>query len=188
VVAPSTTEPRTLSEAAASGATIYVVPDSSIREVERAITQLGLFTARPAAARHLVARIEQTRRSVGRRLRGLPRVKAFVDLGFFTTASDQTLIGDLVREAHGLNVAGASTEAGPFDLAELRRADPTVYIATSDSGTTRKELRKNRETKHLRAVEAGRVVVVDSRLLEPGPAIGRGLERLAQALHPNAFR
>jgi iron complex transport system substrate-binding protein len=188
VVAPSGTEPRTLSEAASSGATVYVVPDSSITEVERAVTQLGLLTAHPAAARHLVATIEQARARVSRALRGVPRVKTFVDLGFFTTASDQTLIGDLVREAHGVNVAGTTAEAGPFDLAELRAANPQVYIATTDGGTTLKDLKKNRATKKLAAVRKGRVVVVDSRLLEPGPDLGRGLLELARALHPDAFR
>ena len=45
----------------------------------------------------------------------------FVDTGLFTTVSDQSLIGDVIREAHGTNVAGAAAEAGPV---ELRRPAP----------------------------------------------------------------
>ena len=41
-------------------------------------------------------------------------------------------------------------------------------------------------TRKLGAVRSGRVFIVESRLLEPGPSIGRGLEQLAEALHPGA--
>jgi ABC-type Fe3+-hydroxamate transport system substrate-binding protein len=188
LVTGSATDDRTLSRAAAAtSASVYLVPDTSVREVERAVTQLGLITSEPTAARGLVRRIELDRKAVARRLHGTRRVSAFVDLGYFTTASDHTLIGDLLREAHGRNIAGDVTDGGPFDLAELRDLDPDVYIVTSDSGTTLESLRANPKTRRLRAVREGRVVVVDSRLLEPGPSVGDGLRALAEALHPQAM-
>ncbi len=55
----------------------------------------------------------------------------------------------------------------------------------ASSGTTLDTLRKTK-AKRLAAVKNGRVVVVDDRLLEPSPAIGRGLVELARALHPEA--
>ena len=187
VVASSALEGSILSQAAAvSRAPVYVVPDTSIRGVERAISQLGLITAKPAAARHLVHVIEEQRRAVAARFGGVPRTMVFVDLGDFKGASDQSLIGDLVREARGRNVTGRGASSGLIGLDELLRADPDVYVATSDSGVTLRELRSNPRTRKLAAVRLGRVVIIGSRLLTPSPALGRGLEQLARALHPNA--
>ena len=178
----------TRADAAGGGAPVYVAPVSSLREVERAITQLGMLTAQPTAARRVVANIERKRSAVARRVGALPPVSAFVDLGSFTTATDQTLTGDLLRIAGGKNVAAGAIDGGPFDLGELRRANPEVYVTTNDTGITLRSLRSDRKTKQLAAVRDGRVVVVDAHDLDPGPSIGRALERLAAALHPNASR
>jgi ABC-type Fe3+-hydroxamate transport system substrate-binding protein len=167
---------------------VYVAPGESIREVERAITQLGLIVDKPVAARRLVRGIESVRRRVAARLDGKPRPTVFVDTGLFTTVSDQSLAGDLIREARGRNVAGSSPTAEPFDLRELARVDPDIYLITSDSGTSLAELRRNRRTRALKAVRTGRVATIDSSLLEPGPDIGTGLLEIARILHPDAFR
>lgn len=187
VVASEQTDGQTLSRAdAVTDAPIYVAQGASLSEVERTITQLGAITATPAAARRLVRGLEQRRRAVVRRVRERPRVSVFVDLGFFTTASDQTLVGDLVRIAGGRNVAGSV--AGPLDVADLRRLDPDVYVSLAESGLTLSELRKDRLLSHLRAVRTGRVVFVGAAALDPGPHLGSTLQQLARALHPDAFR
>ncbi len=186
VVAPSTTGDAAQSHAAAGGAPLYVTPDTSVSEVERAITQLGLIVAEPVAARRRVREVEQARRRVARRLQGAPRVTVFVDVGKGAGAGDNTLIGDLVREAGGVNVVGTAS-AGTFGVDELVRANPRVYIATSDSGTTLRTLRADPRTRKLGAVRRGNVVVVDSRLVAPGARLGQGLEALARAIHPDAF-
>jgi ABC-type Fe3+-hydroxamate transport system substrate-binding protein len=186
VVAPSTTSETTLSEAAAAGAPVYVAPDTSITEVERAITQLGLVVAEPAAARRLVRGIEERRRQVARALRGTPRTRVFVDLGRYTTAPDGSLLGDLIREARGRNVAANASGGLRLGVEQLFTFDPEVYV--SAGGATLAELRKGVRTKRLKAVRTDRVVVVDKELLSPGPDLGRGLVALARALHPDAFR
>jgi iron complex transport system substrate-binding protein len=112
----------------------------------------------------------------------------FVDTGFFTTVSDQSLVGDLIREARGRNVAGQQEDAGPVELRELAELNPRVYIATSDSGTTLRDLRRKAGTRKLPAVRRGRFAIVDAALLEPGPRVGDGLVAIARALHPDAFR
>ena len=188
VVAPSATDEKTLSKAASAGVPVYVTPDTSVHEVERAVTQLGLIVAEPAAARRRVRDIERRRQRVARLLRGAPRTRVFVDLGNFTTASDRSLIGDLVRAAKGQNIAADVPDGLPLSIQQLRALDPDVYVAAAGLGATLAELRADPRTKGLRAVRNGRVVVVDSRLLSPGPRVGAGLEALARALHPDAFR
>ena len=189
IVASGDANLRDLSRAASvTGAQVYTAPGDSIHQIEHAITQLGLLTGAPIAARTLVRRIETQRHAVDTRIARAPRVKVFVDTGFFTTVSDQSLIGDVLREAGGTNVAAATAEAGPVEISELLRLDPDVYLAASDTEVTLTDLRKNPRTRKLRAVRLGHFAVVNIDLLQPGPQIGAGLTEVAHLLHPNAFR
>jgi cobalamin transport system substrate-binding protein len=189
IVASGDADERDLSRAGSiTGAEVYTAPGDSIRQVERAITQLGLLTGRPVQARTLIRRIEEQRRGVAARLARAPNVSVFVDTGFLTTVTDQSLIGDVIREAHGTNVAGARAEAGPVDAEELKRFDPDVYLALSDAGVTFAGLRRDPDTRRLPAVREGRLVIADAALLQPGPQIGDGLAQVARLLHPDAFR
>ena len=187
IAAPDANE-RDLSAAAArTRARVYTTPGDSIRQVERAITQLGLLTGAPVAARRLVQRIENRRRQVADRLAGVADVSVFVDTGFLNTVPDQSLLGDVLREAHGTNIFGANAEAGPVDVGDLLRLDPQVYLATSDAEVTLKDLRSGR-TRKLRAVKNGRFAIANVALLQPSPRIGDGLLQVARLLHPDAFR
>jgi iron complex transport system substrate-binding protein len=189
IVASAETDDVALSRAAAATrATVYQAPDGSVLEVERAITQLGLLTGRPVEARRLVQRIEERKRLVRQKLAGAPAATVFLDTGLYTTVSDQSLAGDLIRQAGGSNVAGRSPSAGSFDLSELQGLDPDVYLATSESGTSLADLRRDARTKRLTAVQEGRFAIIPSSLLLPGPRIGDGLLRIARLLHPDAFR
>lgn len=188
VVATHAIDVRDLSRAAKiTGAAVYVLGDSSVRDVERSLSHLGAMVAEPTTARTHVARIERSRRAVARAVSKLPLTSAFVDLGAFTTAPDRTLIGDLLRIAGAENIAADIPDGGPFDLAELRRLDPEVYIA-ADGHTTAESLRTDKHTRTLTAARTGRVLVLDPAELAPGPQIGRTLERLAAELHPDAAR
>ena len=187
VAAPDANE-RDLSAAASrTRARVYTTPGDSIRQVERAITQLGLLTGAPVAARRLVQRIENRRRQVADRLARVADVSVFVDTGFLNTVPDQSLLGDVLREAHGTNIFGANAEAGPVDVDDLLRLDPQVYLATSDAEVTLKDLRSGR-TRKLRAVQNGRFAIANVALLQPSPRIGDGLLQVARLLHPDAFR
>ena len=123
---------------------------------------------------------------LGRLLRGRPRTTVFVDLGGRETASDNTLVGDLIREARGRNVGGDVPDGLPVPVDELLALDPEVYVSVG--GPTLEQLRRGVRTRRLRAVKSGRVHVLDERLLSATPAIAQGLDRLARALHPDAFR
>ena len=189
LVASDSVDEQGLSRAAAAThAQVYLAPGDSIRQIERAITQLGLLTGTPVQARKLVRTIEQKRRAVDTALSKTPNVNVFVDTGLMTTVPDQSLIGDIIREAHARNVACDAAEAGPVDPAELARLDPDIYAVTSDTMTTLADLRKDPATRRLRAVREDHFVVLDPGPLQPGPRIGNGLEQVARLLHPDAFR
>ncbi len=189
IVASNDTDPLDLARArAATHAAIYVEPVSSLDDVVGAIGDIGLLTDQPIAARRVTAAIQKSRRAVAAKLGSRPTVTAFVDTGDFSTVSTRSLLGDLIREAHGESIAGPSPEPGPFPLSRLRQLDPEVYIATSDSGRTLVGLRSQAGTKRLRAIRGKRFGIVSTNAAVPGPNVGRALAEIAQLLHPDAFR
>jgi ABC-type Fe3+-hydroxamate transport system substrate-binding protein len=189
IVASSDTDPLDLARArTATHAAIYVEPDNSLDDVVEATGDVGLLTNQPVAARRVTAAIQRTRRAVAARLAGEPSVSVFVDTGDFSTVPSRSLLGDLITEAHGENVAGPSPEPGPFPLRRLAQLDPDVYLATAGSGRTLAGLRAHAETKQLRAVKSGRFGVVPPGTAVAGPAVGKSLVEVARILHPDAFR
>jgi iron complex transport system substrate-binding protein len=172
-----------------AGAAIYVQPSNSILNVEEGTIDLGFLVGEAARARQLVGRIERQVAEVDDRLTGVSPASVFVDTGFFITVPERSLLGDLVARAKGKNVAGASSGLGPFPLADLVRANPDVYLATSDAGVTLAGLKEHPQLRKLRAIKKRRVEIVSVELVtRPGPRIGQGLLAVAKALHPDAFR
>jgi iron complex transport system substrate-binding protein len=171
-----------------SGAALYVQPSSSVDDVLRATLELGFLVGEPVAAREVAEQIRTDLAAVEDRLAGLPPRTTFVDTGFFIPVPERSLLGDLVRRAGGRSVAGATPSPEPFPLNRLRRRNPQVYLATSESQVTLEDLRANPETASLRAVRRGRFAVIQSELANrPGPRVGRALEQIAAALYPDAF-
>jgi iron complex transport system substrate-binding protein len=189
IVASEDADPLDLARASsATHAAVYVEPGESLDGVESGINDIGLLTGRPVAARHLSGAIARTRRRIAARLSGFRQVSVFVDLGSFGTVGSRTLLGDLITEARGKDIAGPAPEQGPFPLRQLVKADPDVYIATSNSGTTLESLKRDKLAKHLQAVRKKRFGILSARLTVAGPSVGSGLVDIAKILHPDAFK
>lgn len=183
VVAAWSTDPDGVADARRAGARGFVGEGATVDGVVAAIARLGVRAGAPDRARAVVDEIEDARRRVAAAVAGREPVRVFVDLGFYATAGNRTLIGDLVREAGGTNVAGDSPEPGPFPTAELRDADPEVFVISSESRTRPDDVRDNPQLAGLDP----RFVSVPADWLAPGPLLGRGLLALAEALHPDAL-
>jgi len=173
----------------ATDAAVYIQPAASLRNVEQGTIDIGFLVGAAPEARQLVGRIEQDVATIQERLASVAPVSVFVDTGFFITASDRSLLGDLVKRAKGASVAGPSPGPGPFPLSDLRDANPQYVLTTSDSDTTLETLRANPVTANLAAVRKKRVEVVPAALVQrAGPRVAQGLEAIARALHPDAFK
>jgi iron complex transport system substrate-binding protein len=189
VATPSADELDVARVGRGSGAPVYIQPETSILDVEQATIDLGFLVGEAPQARQLVGRLERRIDAIDQRLADVAPVSVFVDTGFFITVPQRSLLGDLVAKAKGESVAGESPGPGPFPLADLARLNPSVYLATSDSGVTLAQLRQNPATRNLTAVKKGRLAIVRVEIVtRPGPRIAAGLEAVARALHPDAFR
>jgi len=174
--------------ARATGAAVYLQPAASIRNAEEGAVDLGFLVGEPARGRALAGKIQASVARIQEKLASVPAASVFVDTGFFITVPDRSLLGDLVKRAKGASIAGPSPGPGPYPLAELRQADPEIFLATSDSDATLRSLEANPVTAGLRAVKDKRVVVLPAALVtHAGPRVAEALERVARALHPDAF-
>lgn len=190
IVATSAVDPLDVSRAQRqSRAALYVQPDSSLDDVIRATIDLGFLVGEPVRARKLAEHIRRRAARVEERIDAEPIVSTFVDTGFFITIPERSLLGDLIRRAHGESIAGEAPGPDAFPLSRLRRLDPDVYLATTESRVTLRELRADPRTAPLTAVEEGHFAILPSELVnEAGPRVVSALQRVARALHPNAFR
>jgi iron complex transport system substrate-binding protein len=170
-------------------APLYVQPSASIQDILRATHELGFLVGEPVEARAVASRIRSELAKVDDRIAGEPIVTTFVDTGFFVPASQNSLLGDLVIRARGEDIAAAAPSGEPFPVNRLLNLDPEVYLTTSDSRVTLKDLREDRRTAKLTAVEDGDFRVLPSQLVQrAGPYVAQALERVARALHPDAFQ
>lgn len=189
VATPSIDELDLARAGRASGAAVYVQPDTSILNVEQGTIDIGFLVGEAPRARRLVGQIKRKAEDIERRLAAVAPVKVFVDTGFFITVPERSLLGDLVRKAKGESVAGPTPGPGPFPLADLAHLNPAVYLATSDAGVTLAALRENPNLRAIKAVRKRRLKTVPVELVtRAGPRVAEGLEAVARALHPDAFR
>ena len=186
VVLPAGDAGRADQIAKGAGAPAFVMAEVQLAPLESALAALGLATGHAVRGRNLALELRGRRREVTRRLEGTRPVKVFIDLGLQIPAPRGSLIANLARRAGGRQVGPDGP--GAASPAELHKADPDVYLVPHSSGITLEQLRRNPATADLRAVQEGRVVVLDDRLVSADDRAYDALERLAAAFHPEAFR
>ncbi len=190
LVATSSTDQLDLARAQRdTGAALYVQPSSSIEDILRATLELGFLVGEPVEARAVASRIRSDVAAIEERVADSRVTTTFVDTGFFVTVPLRSLLGDLVDRARGESVTGENPGAEPIPISRLRRLDPEIYLATSDSGVNLRSLRRDPRTAKLTAVKEAQFVVLPSDLVQrAGPYVAQALERVARALHPDVFR
>jgi iron complex transport system substrate-binding protein len=103
-----------------------------------------------------------------------------------------TFVDDLIRIAGGANIAESARGKHPrYSMEEVIAQDPQVIILSSMN--SKDPLTDQRQWwdqwKEISAVRSGRIYVVDADLiLRPSPRIVDGLEAIARAIHPEAFK
>ena len=112
-------------------AVIYVQPDRSLRDVVRATLELGLLIDAGVEARKVAARVRDAAARVERRVRELPTVRVFVDLGFFVAPTPDSIVADLVRRAGG-ELVGLEIPGPPEDACDVLALRPEVVLVVAD--------------------------------------------------------
>jgi iron complex transport system substrate-binding protein len=141
------------------------------------------------AVRGLRARAEQVERAVA----GRPRVSVFFQLSGqpLYTAGKGSFVTNLIERAGGQSVTADVNEAWPriSDEAALASRPEAVIMLSGPSMGASANTRVAAALRKSPAVQNGRIYVINGDLLtRPGPRLIEGLEQIAHALHPEAFR
>jgi iron complex transport system substrate-binding protein len=163
-----------------------------IDEIEQGILDLGQRVGEPAKAAALVGRMREQRRQLGEKLKDVkhrPRV-LYWSAGF--TAGLNTTMDDIIREAGGINIATEKEFTGnvPISAEQVITADPEILLLSrwsADDGA--RQVQNHPPFRQLSAVRNNRIVVIDGKYLTSvSHHVVSGIERLAQALHPEIFQ
>ena len=185
VIGSQTNDALQLENAASTARTpLLVMADSSLRDLERSILDVGLAIGAPVEARALVKTIDDRLADVKAKLVGKAPVKVFVDTGYGIPIADDTFAGELLRAAGATNVAG-NADTTPFPHKTLLAAEPDFYIATETSGATLDDLRHTPGLRNLAAIREGRFAIIPAVLLRPRPDVGDVVLQLYGILHPD---
>lgn len=163
--------------------------DGVLASIERIGVATGDADAAAALAAGLRARIENVRTAVA----GKPSPKVFAIVGnepLFTTGKG-TFLDDLIRLAGGASITADETTEWPQYSAEavIARAPDVMLVPLVTHGFAARDSGIPASIAATPAVRNNRIVRIDGDLLmRPGPRLVDGLEQLARALHPEAFR
>jgi iron complex transport system substrate-binding protein len=175
------------------GIPVLDVSPRRLAEVEAVIVRLGALTGREETAPAVAGALRRRVQAVEAAVRPFPRPKVLYVLWPepLLVPGRDGILTELIERAGGTSITAGERQAYPrFSLeAVVARAPEVIVLAShgADRGPVARAPWERLGT--LPAVRAGRVHTVDGSYLHRyGPRLADGLEMLARAIHPEAFR
>jgi len=175
------------------GLPVYVTDPHSVGDMITSVEHLGNALGMEKSAATLAEGLRGRLSDIDRRLAGVTprRVLFVVWTDPLISVGRDTFIADALRRAGGLSVVGTKAEWPHVSMEEIIRLQPEVLVfASAHAGDTQRDidtLRARPGWKNLEAMQHGNVVVVSDAINRPAPRMVDAIERLARALHPEAF-
>jgi iron complex transport system substrate-binding protein len=175
------------------GIPVYLVAAERIAEVKDVARRLGALTGRDAAVGALLDTIERRVAGVREAVRpyGRPRVLYVLWPDPLIVPGRRALVTELIEIAGGESLTAADAEDYPrYSLeAAVAKAPEIIVLANHGSKSGPIALDRWKRLTSLPAIKTGRIHSVDGNLMHRyGPRMLDGLEQLARAIHPEAFR
>jgi len=174
---------------------VFAYKHGGLAEVTSTIRALGTRTAAAARANDVAAAIERDLSTIRARVAGRPRPRTLLVFGRepgtlrnLYASGGIGFMHDMLEVAGAVNVfAGEKRESVQASSETLLAAAPEVIIELHyDDGAV--DLSAWRALPALPAVRTNRIVVLTGTdLITAGPRVAMATERIARALHPDAF-
>ena len=163
--------------------------DEMIVSVEHIGSALSIEKSAAALAEGLRSRLAELDHRLAR---ATPRRVLFVVWPHpLISVGRDTFIADALRRAGGRSIVETKAAWPHISLEEIVRLQPEVLVfASAHAGDTQHDidaLRTRPGWKDLTAIQQGHIVVVSDAINRPAPRMVDAIERLARALHPEAF-
>ena len=170
----------------------YVTDPRDLEGVFRSILALGDLLDTRARAERLVSDLRARGVAIEEAVKHRPPVAVFYQVSAMPlyTAGRESFITDLIRRAGGKSVTADVPGAWPrySDEAALAARPEAIIMATGDAmGAANAEIAAS--LKNSPAALNNRIYRINGDYLSrPGPRLVEGLEQVARALHPEAFK
>jgi iron complex transport system substrate-binding protein len=165
------------------GVSVLVLPMHSVASTLEAIREVGRALGLREKAEAIVNDIEATRARVRASARSLPRRRVLVVYGYkpLVVAGPGSFAVELLEDAGGVNAAAdAGAPFAVYSAEAAMAARPEVVIDAADTSRGKETYLALPGLKQARWVKPA-----SKELLQPGPGLGRGLEALFLAVHPD---
>ena len=177
---------------AEQGVAVYVTRPESFDNVFRSIQDLGDLFGQHEQAQALVSQLRQRTEAVETSVSKSPTVRVFYQVSgepLYTIGHDAYLT-DLIKRAGGVSVTADVPTAFPrFSDEAAVAANPDAIILPTGGSMGEANASVAASLKRSPAVLHNRVYKInDDHLSRPGPRLVDGLEEMAHALHPEAFK
>ena len=187
------TREDTFTQLSRVGVPVYLVAAHHVADATTLMRRLGVLTGRDDAAGSLVARLEQRIEAVKKAVQphGRPRVLYVLWPEPLIVPGREAIVTELIQLAGGRSLTADDTDAWPrYSLeAAVAKSPEVILLANHGAGTGAISVEKWQRLASMPAVKAGRLLSVNGDLMHRyGPRFVDGLEQLARAIHPEAFR
>jgi iron complex transport system substrate-binding protein len=173
------------------GLPVFVTAPRSVDGIFETTLAVGRITDRAAEGERLVARMKARLQEVKRRLAGLSPTRAFFITWFdpLLAPGRKTFENDVLALADVVSITAGSEEFYPrYSLEQILAQKPEVILTVNHEGSPLPDLRHIAGWRSLKAVQQGRVYVLNEVLQHPSPRFVDGVEELARKLHPERFQ
>ncbi|HEV7859496.1 MAG TPA: cobalamin-binding protein [Pyrinomonadaceae bacterium] len=171
---------------------VYVTDPHDLEGVFRSISALGALLDQPERADKLVGDLRARASRVEEAVRTASPVRVFYQVSRepLYTAGRDSFITDLLRRAGGVSVTADVEGAWPrYSEESALAARPEAIIMPTGTGMDEGNREVAEALKKSPAALEKRVYGINADYLSrPGPRLVDGLEELAHALHPEAFK
>lgn len=194
VVSTTMNTKETVEQLMAMGLQVIVLNPKRFEDIFPSITLLGEATGKNQEADSLLEDLISRKEALEARLKmaeETPLVFYEVWDDPFMSVNKDTFVGQLITMAGGENLThDAASEYPIVSLETIIDRNPQVYILPTGHGQIQevKDITIRTGFELLDAVQNNRISFINQDIiLRPGPRIIDGLEKLAQAIHPQLF-
>ena len=171
---------------------VFVTDPHDLEGIFRSIDQIGEMLGEKEQAAQLVQKLRDRTNAVAAAVKQKQPVKVFYQVSAepLYTIGREAFVTDLIRRAGGVSVTAEVPGAWPKYSAESAlAAKPEAIILPTGGSMGAANSAVTDALRQSPAALAGRVYKInDDHLARPGPRIVDGLEEIARALHPDAFK
>jgi len=171
---------------------VFVTDPHSLEDIFHSIGVIGELLGKKEPANLLVAKLRDRTTAVENAIKPFPRLRVFYQLSAepLYTAGHDSFVTDLMKLAGADSVTADVPGAWPKYSAESAlAAKPDAIILPTGGSMGEGNANVAEALRNSPAVQQSRVYKInDDHLVRPGPRIVDGLEEMAKALHPAAFK